>query len=190
MHLLLHFSLVLVPTLGFTDAVLPPPVQDLLQLLLLSAEKQPNTSLHQTQSTCVFQSAKGRYPIRSKAFKTWLVNGRHVKRNRTYFSHVSLSFFSWVAWQSWAVSFSFWNTLEQVNERISWDKFAIQRAGTTRWWTHRRRLLVPHPHYKVLTSAVSRLPLAPLEFSFRRSTLPVAEVAKFWALGETGLCTQ
>lgn len=42
-HPLLHFSLVLVSTLGLADAVLPSPVQDLLELLLLSAEKQQNT---------------------------------------------------------------------------------------------------------------------------------------------------
>lgn len=37
-EIFLHFSLVFVPALGFADAVLPPPVQDLLELLLLPAE--------------------------------------------------------------------------------------------------------------------------------------------------------
>lgn len=67
---LLHFSLVLVPALGLADAVLPPPVQDLLELLLLSADT----------STSDQRLSEGRRRLEN--------------RNQTYFSHVSLSFFS------------------------------------------------------------------------------------------------
>lgn len=38
----LHFSLVFVAALGFTDAVLSLPVQDLLELLLLPANTETN----------------------------------------------------------------------------------------------------------------------------------------------------
>lgn len=41
------------------------------------------------------------------------------KQTSAYFSHVSLSFFSWAAWHSWAVSFTFWNAWEQVNELVT-----------------------------------------------------------------------
>lgn len=43
LHPLLHFSLVFVAALSLTDAVLPSPVQDLLELLLLSAERRQDT---------------------------------------------------------------------------------------------------------------------------------------------------
>lgn len=40
----LHFSLVFVAALGFADAVLSLPVQDLLELLLLPANTETNTT--------------------------------------------------------------------------------------------------------------------------------------------------
>lgn len=41
----LHFSLVFVAALGFTDAVLSLPVQDLLELLLLPANTNTETNI-------------------------------------------------------------------------------------------------------------------------------------------------
>ena len=40
-EIILRFSLVFVAALGFADAVLPLPVQDLLQLFLLPADTRP-----------------------------------------------------------------------------------------------------------------------------------------------------
>lgn len=65
---LLHFRFVFVAAFGLADAVLPLPVQELLQLLLLPAWRV----FHMSDPTAARERSEG----------------------HTHFSHISLSFFS------------------------------------------------------------------------------------------------
>lgn len=116
-HPLLHFSLVLVPALGLTDAVLPSPVQDLLELLLLSAEQKQDTRVALKQKAAI---KRNKLLLSSKALEACIQSDQRLlqrglltatplqsdfhlsvswkscclETNKTHFSHVSLSFFS------------------------------------------------------------------------------------------------